>query len=56
METAYSPINTGNKVQRIVCPKKNIKKDKSSLHGKRNIKVENTTNTKVLRKFTGYKY
>lgn len=56
MEAAYSPINNNHTIQRIVCPKKKIKKDKSSLRGKRNIKMESTSDIKILRKFTGYKY
>jgi len=56
MEAAYSPINTSHTIQRIVCPKKKLKKDKPSLRGKRNIKMESTSDKKILRKFTGYKY
>lgn len=58
METAYSPMNNNNTIQRIVCPKKSIKKDKPKINGSRIIK--NTINTinmnenKILRKFIGY--
>jgi hypothetical protein len=50
MEAAYSPINNSHNIQRIVCPKKKIRKDKSSLRGKRNIKMESTSDIKILRK------
>lgn len=52
MDIAYSPINNSNIIQRIINPKKNLKK----LVGKRNIKIENTSDIKILRKFTGYIY
>lgn len=62
METAYSPMNNNNTIQRIVCPKKSIKKDKPKINGSRIIKntIKNTINTinmnekKILRKFIGY--
>jgi len=52
MEAAYSPINNSHNIQRIVCPIKKIRK----ISGKRNIKTENQSSKKILRKFRGYKY
>jgi len=54
MEAAYSPINNSHTIQRIVCPKKSIKKDKSIMKGTRMIKHTNMNGDKVLRKFLGY--
>ena len=54
METAYSPMNNSNNIQRIVCPKKSIKKYKSRINGIRIIKDTTKNENKILRKFIGY--
>jgi hypothetical protein len=54
METAYSPMNNNHNIQRIIYPKKSIKKDKFKINGIRMIKDTHINGKKILRKFIGY--